>query len=651
MSGISSISSIANLSLWLDGTDLSTMTINPMTFNISTTMDLLQWNDKSPNGYQFIPIRSNDRPKVSTYGTSSVGVCFDQVSSFQLISKTQIPANSTLDFFAVLTPYSLWGPRQPIFDSADITVSETDTRFNTQIYADGNDFFRPTLTQNSNNGAAVYKGSLYIGTNAGITSNYLQKYNRITRSFEYMNVPMSCNYTHSLAVYDGKIYTAGGSNPFTVVNYNGNTNPGTGFLEFWNGSDVNFKPTTTMSNFAGPMAVHRRQLYAAMFYGWAGLYLNNNTLTAATISKPYLYVLSTPNVSTLSIVTELQATYNTGYNNSEDRGMYNCNMVSHRGDLWISAGCNNQYGRSLTRLSGLTGFYNSNNITLTGFCNSNNFNCNVNGYIGVYWGSLIVPFPNESRLFKWNDNTFQNFGRIANLPVTSDSGGRIWQPSGGMCTYKGLLYTMYGGSNQGNAGYSEGNTVQALSNMNGGWASNYVNVFVGERGATYSNSSNFQVTTNSTRFPQCNLMIVHDGKLFMQNGYYTANSILEYGNGTSVDQQYSTLTSAPILLQIRKSPNVCQMYLNGTLVESQGVNFTYSNQNAREMWIGGAAGTMSSGQSDSGSDHFEGAIHSIAQYSSNLNTGDRQKVEGILAWTYRMQNVLPANHPYRNSSP
>ena len=93
------------------------------------------------------------------------------------------------------------------------------------------------------------------------------------------------------------------------------------------------------------------------------------------------------------------------------------------------------------------------------------------------------------------------------------------------------------------------------------------------------------------------------------------------------------------------------MYLNGTLVESQGVNFTYSNQNAREMWIGGAAGTMSSGQSDSGSDHFEGAIHSIAQYSSNLNTGDRQKVEGILAWTYRMQNVLPANHPYRNSSP
>ena len=93
------------------------------------------------------------------------------------------------------------------------------------------------------------------------------------------------------------------------------------------------------------------------------------------------------------------------------------------------------------------------------------------------------------------------------------------------------------------------------------------------------------------------------------------------------------------------------MFLNGTLVESQGVDFTYNNQNSREMWIGGAAGTMSSGQSDSGSDHFQGAIHSIAQYSSNLTRGDREKVEGILAWTYGIQNVLPASHPYAFSSP
>ena len=640
MSTISSISSIANLNLWLDGTDLSTMTITSLTFNTSSTTDLLQWNDKSSNAYQFIPICATDRPKVSTNGTSSVGICFDQVSSFQLISKTLIPVNSTVDFFAVVTPFSLWGPRQPFFDSADMTVAETDIRFNTQIYADGNDFFRPTPTQNSNNGAAIYRGELYIGTNAAITSNYLQKYNRLTRAFEYMNVPMSCNYTRSLAVFDGKIYTAGGSNAATTVNHSGSGTFGTGFLEFWNGSSPNFTRTTLMSTFCGPLTVHRRQLYAAGWNGWAALYLNNNTTTLATTPRPQLYTLSTPNVSTLAFVTDLQISYPTTNINGGDYSVYNCNMMSYRGDLWIGQGCNTTYGRSLTRLNGISGFYNSNNLTGS-----------INGYMGVYWSSLIIPINNELRMFKWNDNVFQNFGRIATLPHTSDNTGRIWQPSGGMCTYKGLLYSMYAGSNPNNANQYSFN-VNCISNYNvGGISSNYIQVFVGERGATFSNSSNFQVTTTNTGVPQCNLMIVHDGKLFIQNGYYTAGSIIEYGNGTSLDEPFSTLTSGPILLQIRKSPHVCQMFLNGTLVESQTVNFTYSNQNAREMWIGGSAGTMSSGQSDSGSDHFQGSIHSIAQYSSNLNVEDRQKVEGILAWTYRIQNVLPANHPYRNSSP
>ena len=103
MASISSLSSINGLNLWLDATDLSTFVTSPI--NVT---DLLQWNDKSSNRYQFIPLRSNDRPKISTSGISSVAVLFDQVSSFQLISKTQIPVNSNLDFFAVVTPYSLW---------------------------------------------------------------------------------------------------------------------------------------------------------------------------------------------------------------------------------------------------------------------------------------------------------------------------------------------------------------------------------------------------------------------------------------------------------------------------------------------------------------------------------------------------------------
>ena len=642
MPTISSISSIGNLNLWLDATDFSTIITSQLTYITGSSLDILQWNDKSSNGYQFVPVRmNNDRPRISTNGTSSIAVVFDQVSSFQFISKTQIPANSTVDFFAVVTPYSLWGPRQPFFDSADMTVSETDTRINTQIYADGNDFFRQTTTQNgSNNAAAIYKGNLYIGTNAGQTPNYLQKYNRNTRAFEYMGVPMNCNYTHSLAVYDGKLYTAGGSNNQCNANYGGSVGFGTGMLEFWNGSDTSFISTSRMSTFCGPLVVNNRQLYALTWNGWTATYLNNNTTTLATQPRPQMYTLSTPNVSTLAFVTELQTSLYTT-TQTGDYNMYLCNAVSYRGDIWIGSGCNNSY-RTLTRLSGTSGFYNSNSLLNT-----------INGYMGVYWGSLIFPLTNEYRMFRWNDYVLQNFGRNTYFPINTNTGycnydnlARIWQPSGGMCTYKGLLYTQYGGSNNGQTTFPG-----ALSNNGGNWQSNYVQVFVGERGGPYSNSANYQVTTTSTTYPQCNLMIVHDGKLFMQAGFITTPYVYEYGNGTSLDQSFSTLTSAPILLQIRKSQTACQMFMNGTLVESQAINFTYSNQNAREMWIGGAAGTMSSGQSDSGSDHFQGSIHTIAQYNSNLNTADRQKVEGILAWTHSIQNVLPASHPYAFSSP
>jgi hypothetical protein len=274
----------------------------------------------------------------------------------------------------------------------------------------------------------------------------------------------------------------------------------------------------------------------------------------------------------------------------------------------------------------------------------------------------MIPIANEQRLFKWNDYALQNVGRIIPIPFqqnycNSDQFGRYWQFSGGMCSYRGLLFTMYGGSNLMSVSYDGGLTVTALSNNGTLHASNYVQAFLGERGGNYSNSCNIQVTTNSaatpnnTGVPMCNLMIVHDGKLFMQAGYSNSPYVFEYGNGTSVDETFSTLTNAPILLNIRKSQTTCQMYLNGNLVKSQSVNFTYNNQYAREMWIGGAAGILASGQSDSGSDHFQGSIHSVVQYSSNLKTSDRQKVEGILAWTYGIQNVLPASHPYVNSRP
>ena len=623
---IASLSSISTLNLWLDSTDLTTLVFDPtyLTLLSTVTPALLQWNDKSSNAYNFLPIRPDDRPKISTNA-----ILFDQVSSFHLVSRQKIPATSTLDFFAVVTPYSLWGPRAPLFDSADITVAETDNRFNVQVYADGNEFgFRGAITPNCNNAAVIYKGDLYIGTYAGTGpspagSNYLQKYNRTIRSFEYVPVPMKYLYTHALTVFNGKLYAAGGQ--MIYYNSGGGSSQAAAPVEIWDGVNTTFLSTTFISTFASALTVHKRQLYTFTTSGWAALYLNNNTTTLATQNKPQMYVLN-PLTNNFTWVADTQSSYNTSVINGPDYTVFTSNAISYRGDLFIGGGCNNNYGRTLTR------YTNQNQYS------SNSLNGSIYGYISIYLGSLIVPYTGDSRIYKYNESAHETMGRWNYYAAN----GQTWIPSGGMTTYKGKLHGAFSGSN---------NTVFSGS-------SNWIQVFAGDPGSMYSNStagySNLTsafLTTNVTGTTNCNLMIVHDGKLFLQNGYNNAANIIEFGNGISMDQSFSTLVGAPILVNVRKTPNTTQLYLNGILVQSQTVNFSYSNQSNREMWIGGAAGLMQSGLSDSGSDHFQGAIHSIAQYSSNLNTTDRQKVEGILAWTFGIQNVLPASHPYVNSSP
>ena len=594
MASISSLSSINGLNLWLDATDLSTLVTSPI--NVT---DLLQWNDKSSNAYQFIPLRPNDRPKISTSGVSSVAVLFDQVSSFQLISRDRIPVNSNLDFFAVVTPYSLWGPFQPFFDSADITVSETDGRINTQVYSDGNEILRGVSLQNTANGATIYQGNLYLGTNANQTPNYLQRYNRILRGFEYFPPPLSNPYIRSLAVYRGSIF-ASASNTWEVYAPTSTT--------------TKFITTSTILNYAGPLAVYNRKLYSLPTDAWENFYYQNSPTVYPQGYSNYL-LQWTPERFRFSSILGMSSNVNIA-NWNVNVTTYNSNLFVYKGDMYMSIS-NVYYGGQLFR-------YNENTFT---FSNKANLAGGIVGYTGMYYGSMLLPY-NSQKLYRWNDSASQWFARMT-FPVTNNYSG----PQGGYCAYKGQLFVMRNGCY--NSNYC--NTMEAIPGLMGG---------------TFSNANSLQITTNFNIANGCNtsnLMIVHDGKLFFQANQ--CNIIYEYGNGTSLDQSISSLVNAPILMQIRKTPTMSQMYLNGTLVQTEYTSFTFSNQPAREMFIGGSAGTMASGTSDVGSDHLQGAIHTIAQYTQLLSTPDRQKVEGILAWTYGIQNVLPASHPYATSSP
>ena len=617
-----SLSSISSLALWLDSTDLSTITtVSP------DTNDISQWNDKSSNAYQFIPVRSNDRPVISTNGISSVAVLFSQASNFQLISKTKISSISTLDLFCVITPYSLWGPRQPIIDSADVTLSETDTRFNTQIYADGNEFFRTLPVPAQAQGTAIYKGELYIGSYVNQSPNFLQKYNRVSRSFDYWGPAMSNSTTRALATFDGKLFTASDS---YIEYYNpllggfSTSNMAISTISTQQGSTNN--PAIQRSQQAQCLGVYKRELYTTNG-GWYGQYSSNQGLTypISSFNYPQLYKISS---SATSSALQLVTTFSIGgfrYNNTDSSNYFQgtSNLFSWRGDL-IMSGNAGSYGDYTTRFNGTS-------------VNPNPF-AQVSRYPSVYYGNLILPVNDYSRLFYWNDNVFKTFARAINSNNQYLSIG-----SGGMVTYKGKLHCMTSGW------YLSGN-----NNM-----SNFIYSFSYSNGP-FSNAILTQVGTNClvgpiyyspSYVPMSNLMIVHDGKLFIAGDSGVTSNIFEYGNGITLDQSFSNLQSAPIIVQIRKSSNACQMYLNGSLVQSEYVNFTYSNQPAREMFIGGAAGLMCSGMSDQGSDHMEGALHSIVQYSSNLSNADRQKVEGILAWKFGIQNVLPPSHPFYTVQP
>jgi hypothetical protein len=668
MAAISSLSSINGLTLWLDATDLSSF-VTSINRN-----DILQWNDKSSNSYNFVPVRPDNRPTISTNGISSVAVLFNQTSSFQLLSKQKIPVNSTLDFFAVLSPYSLWGPRQPIFDSADITVSETDTRFNTQIYADGNEFFRTInatnmypprnyyvnygLLDNWSNvfqGTAIYQGNLYVGTcgdysrcnvpNNAYSNNYLQVYNRNKDMFEFWNTPMTDNGVKALAVYDNKLFATTnstlsvyypGSNTFVVPSTFISTSYGTtnyhprdifGFTQWFFGN-AGFPG-------GGPLCVYKRDLYTTTYAGWLGSNKASSGTPANCNTHPQLYKWST-GTSTISLISPIRyGWYNQG-NTTTNYTQVQRGLMPYKGDMYITGELYN-----FTTNGFMFRYNNNSSANNYNSSNANYFNntslASAASYPAIYYGSMILPIYGQvQRLYKWSDNQLQNFGRVNNVSAVY-YGGSAEQYScsgGGMCAYKGSLWLQRSTS----------------INNNGTIGANYVEIFTGPTGDVYSNATVRNAGSSPVTCNQNNLMIIHDGKMFMSA--FSQGAIYEWGNGTSVDQSFSTLVGAPVLLQIRKTPSFTQMYLNGTLVQTQKTNnFTFTDQPARETWIGGAAGTMAGGMSDPGSDHMEGAIHTIAQYNQILSVKDKQKVEGILAWTYGIQNILPASHPYVNSRP
>lgn len=393
------MNTISSLYIWLDAIDATTMSFSSITLS---TSQILSWQDKSSNAYSFVPVRDEYRPV-----WSSSAICFTP-SSFQMISQQKIPVTSTSDTFVLLLPESLKGPRQPFFDNADFTACETDNRVNTQVYADGGEFLKSCLTRQATRGYGVYQGELYAATDVNQIPNFLQKYNPINDSFEYLPISSLTASQRAIAVYDGKLFVTGSNR-----------------LDIFTGSSM-FSTNTLSSTTFCPI-VYNQNLYVTT----TGFLTTGSN--AAT--RPQLYEYSTgTDFSLVSTMTPFLTT-TVGISNITR------NAIVHTGEIFFHSEANQNSG-NLTRFQQTT--YNSNSLSNAGYLGT-----------GLYNG-YMVSGRNDIRIWKYIENGGYQItnGRLNNFTANG----------GAFVSYKGNLFPLKQGATSNNLEYTSGETAGVTGN-------------------------------------------------------------------------------------------------------------------------------------------------------------------------------------------
>ena len=105
---------------------------------------------------------------------------------------------------------------------------------------------------------------------------------------------------------------------------------------------------------------------------------------------------------------------------------------------------------------------------------------------------------------------------------------------------------------------------------------------------------------------------------------------------TATQSTVASINSSVIVTELGTSPT---FFANGSdaLSASSITNFTTGGITVGNRY------TLNNG--------FPGHICELIIYSTSLTNTQRQQIEGYLAWKWGLQGSLPANHPYKNSSP
>ena len=170
-------------------------------------------------------------------------------------------------------------------------------------------------------------------------------------------------------------------------------------------------------------------------------------------------------------------------------------------------------------------------------------------------------------------------------------------------------------------------------------------------GSSYLQNTNFNFT-NYTLFIVSN-QASYIGPLYTNNtttAGYSGFFPIYYGSYYLVQSDSSWLSAgSPFLKDITYLYSIQYDSLNNINVWSTG---------SISPVITGTAGTITRNKFLLGkrnvsifSENMTGNIFEIIQYNSDLVQTARQQVEGYLAWKWGLQANLPANHPYKSSTP
>ena len=302
-----------------------------------------------------------------------------------------------------------------------------------------------------------------------------------------------------------------------------------------------------------------------------------------------------------------------------------------------------------TGATGTTGFTGGGFTGLTG----------TTGIVGAAGTALVsavaTPAPSSAPVGQYFLNTTnQQFFQNQTLTITSSTvtGLKNWydaaDPNGtGVLPATGTtIGTWADKSGNGNTGTSggaavtQGNDGYPFLNFNASWFT--FNPMSWQGGNTSFIIFMVETTTsaggatfgNSTTGPSISPFMVNDA-----NTYYIGLKGTQYLNVTGVLPTVNVTRIWSILVTYLGGSYNGYIYLNGTLKVSGGLGSTVLTSFIDQI---GA----SNQQSQQTTAYYVGKMREFMAYSGNMSNGDRQKVEGYLAWKWGLQANLPTSHFY-----